>query len=118
MKTLIAALVLATASLPAFADCAATSFGVEGFQVTPNPRERKISLAGKLVNKCSEPAAAQIRIVAKDGSGRVLDSEDGWPAGTANIPPGGSVNFDLGPLFRFNPEMADFSVAIIGVRKW
>ncbi|MCE5233518.1 MAG: hypothetical protein ABFC67_00330 [Mizugakiibacter sp.] len=118
MKVLIVALALATASLPAFADCTATSFGVEGFQATPNPRERKLSLAGKLVNKCSEPAAAQIRIVAKDAGGRVLSSEDGWPAGTANIPPGQSVSFDLGPLFRFNPEMSEFSVSIVGVRKW
>ncbi|GAP65269.1 hypothetical protein MBSD_n0558 [Mizugakiibacter sediminis] len=118
MKALIATLALTVFSLPALADCTAANFAVDGFQASPNPREHKISLAGKLVNKCSAPAAAQIRIVAKDASGRVLGSEDGWPAGTSNIAPGQSVSFDLGPLFRFSPDMADFSVNIVGVRTW
>ena len=111
------AAILLSAS-PAHADCATSAFTVTNFKVTPNPQLNRISLKGDLVNKCSTPAAAQIRIIAKDGSGKVIESEDGWPAGTANIPPSGSVSFDLGPMFRFNPDMSSFSVAIVSVRQW
>lgn len=115
---LFAAVLLAAVPVASHAECSATSFTVKNFQVTPQPSFNRISLKGELVNQCSSPAAAEVRIVAKDDNGKVIESEDGWPAGTANIQPGQSVNFDFGPLFRFNPRMSSFSVEIVSVRSW
>jgi hypothetical protein len=78
----------------------------------------RLSLAGQLVNHCAQPAAAQIAIDAKDGAGKVLQSKKGWPAGTTNIAPGQSVEFDLGRLFRFDPDMQSYTVGIADVRTW
>ena len=34
-----------------------------------------------------------------------LQAKQGWPAGTTNIAPGQSVEFDLGRLFRYQTDM-------------
>lgn len=120
-KYVIAAmfLVLSTAG---FAECSPSDFTVVDFQVgidnCRGSRCPKLNLAGKLVNNCSEPAAAQIEIEAKNDVGRTVDSVDGWPAMTSNINPGESKEFDFGPLMSYKPSMVDFSVAITDVKSW
>jgi hypothetical protein len=118
MKAYVAALALGLVSTSAFADCAASNFAVEGFQVSVNPRASKLGLSGKLVNHCGEPAGAQLRITGKDGAGKVVSTQEGWPAGTDNVKPGDAVTFDLGPMFKFQPDMTDFAVSVVNVRKW
>jgi hypothetical protein len=48
----------------------------------------------------------------------VLQSKQGWPAGTANIGPGQSVSFDLGRLFRYESDMQDYTVSVAEVKTW
>ncbi|MDO1530405.1 hypothetical protein QMK61_16325 [Fulvimonas sp. R45] len=120
MKTLLASALLLLAPLGAHAACSANDFKIQDFKIKPvsggfGPR---ISLSGELVNNCGAAAAAQVRIVAKDASGNVLASKQGWPAGTSNISPGQSVNFDLGRLFRYQPSMESFTASVSDVRTW
>ncbi|WP_243039344.1 hypothetical protein [Dyella sedimenti] len=120
MKTLIASTLLLFAPLAAHAACSANDFTVQDFKmkITGAGAGARLSLSGQLVNHCAEPAAAQIVIDAKDGSGKVLQSKKGWPAGTTNIGPGQTVDFDLGRLFRFDPEMQSYTIGIADVRTW
>ncbi|MBB3225762.1 hypothetical protein FHW69_000352 [Luteibacter sp. Sphag1AF] len=120
MKIALAAALLLAAPLSAHAACASKDFSVDGFsvKVTQGSGQPRFSMKGQLANKCSEAAAAQIRIDAKDASGKVLASKQGWPAGTSNISPGQSVEFDLGRLFRYQSDMSDYTVTVVDVKSW
>ena len=119
-KNLIAAALFLAAPLAAHAACAPTDFAVQDFKMklVGAGAAARLSLSGSLVNHCAEAAAAQISIDAKDTSGKVIQSKKGWPAGTTKIGPGQSVEFDLGRLFRFDPEMQQYTVGVADVRTW
>src|ERR1700754_1001041 len=114
-KIAIAAALFLAAPLSAHAACAAKDFAIDGFavKVQQGSGQPRFSMKGNLVNKCGEAAAAQIRIDAKDAAGK-----QGWPAGTSNIEPGKSVDFDLGRLFRYTPDMQDYTVVVSDVKAW
>ncbi|KRE90950.1 hypothetical protein ASG87_02110 [Frateuria sp. Soil773] len=119
MKTLLAAAVLLFAPIAAHAGCAATDFAVQDFKVgAGSGAGARMSMKGALVNHCTEAAAAQIQIEAKDSSGKVVQTKKGWPAGTTNIAPGQSVDFDMGRLFRFQSDMQTYTVSVVDVRAW
>jgi len=120
MKILFVSALLLLAPMGAHAACSATDFSIQSFKIRPVPGgfAPRVSLSGELVNNCPTAAAAQIRIVAKDSSGNVLASKQGWPAGTSNISPGKSVSFDLGRLFRYQPDMQSFTASVSEVRAW
>ncbi|GLQ48930.1 hypothetical protein ACFFJT_01810 [Dyella flava] len=119
MKSLIAATVLMVAPIAAHA-CASSDFAIQDVKVSAigNGIGTRLSVKGKLVNNCSTAAAAQVRLDAKDGSGNVLSSREGWPAGTTNISPGQSVDFDLGRLLHYQADMQSYSLTVVDVRAW
>jgi hypothetical protein len=117
MKALFASALLLLAPMAAHAACSATDFAIQSFKIKPAPGAR-ISLSGELTNNCTSAAAAQVKIVAKDASGNVLATKQGWPAGTSNIAPGQSVSFDLGRLFRYQTDMQSFTASVANVRAW
>lgn len=117
MKTLLASALFVFAPLAAHAACAPTDFAIQDFKVGAGAGGR-MSMKGQLVNHCAEPAAAQIIIQAKGASGNVLQTKKGWPAGTTNIAPGQSVDFDLGRLFRYSSDMQSYTVSVASVRAW
>jgi hypothetical protein len=114
MKMLLAATALMVAPIAAHAACAATDFAIQDVKVIAT----RLSVKGKLVNNCTSAAAAQVRVDAKDGSGNVLATKEGWPAGTTNISPGQSVDFDLGRLLHYQSDMQSYSVSVVDVRAW
>ncbi|TCV91887.1 hypothetical protein EC912_109122 [Luteibacter rhizovicinus] len=120
MKIAIAAALLLAAPFSAHAACAAKDFTVDGFNVklAQGSGQPRFTMKGQLTNKCGEAAAAQIRIDAKDSTGKIIQSKQGWPAGTSNIAPGQNVDFDLGRLFRYQPDMSDYTVTVVDVKAW
>jgi hypothetical protein len=120
MKTLLTTALLLIAPIAAHAGCTASNFAIEDFQQSTvgSGAALHLSLKGKLVNHCAAAAAAQIRVDAKDGSGKVLVSKQGWPAGTTNIAPGQEVDFDLGRLVHYQPEMQTYAVSVGQVSTW
>lgn len=116
MKAFVASAVLLLAPLAAHAACAPTDFAIKDFK--PAAAGARLSLRGELVNNCSSASAAQIRIEIKDSTGRVLQSKQAWPAGTSNIAPGDTVNFDLGRMFRAQTDMDSFTASVVDVRTW
>jgi hypothetical protein len=120
MKTLIASALMLIVPLGAHAACSATDFSVKDFrtEVTGGTMNRHVALSGELVNSCAAPAAAQLKVIAKDANGNVVASKSAWPAGTSNISPGKSVSFDLGRLIHYSPDMQSFAISIVSVRAW
>lgn len=120
MKTLLLSASLLLLPIAGHAACAPTDFAIKDFKPSSNSSGAaiRLSLSGELVNNCSEPAAAQISIEAKDINGKVLQAKQGWPAGTTNIAPGEAAKFDLGRRFRFQSDMASYTVSVIAVRAW
>ncbi|RCS30418.1 hypothetical protein DEO45_06185 [Rhodanobacter denitrificans] len=116
MKAFAASAMLLLAPLAAHAACAPTDFAIKDFR--PGVASSRLSLRGELVNNCAAPSAAQIRIEIKDADGKVLQTKQGWPAGTSNIAPGSAVNFDLGRLFRYDTSMSSYTASIVDVRSW
>ncbi|MDX2299663.1 MAG: hypothetical protein NW204_08060 [Xanthomonadaceae bacterium] len=118
---LAVALVLLPASHVAQAACSADDFKIEKFEPSEKSRangRRVYSLRGEVVNKCAEPAAAQIKVEAKNDAGAVVHAEDGWPAGTNNIEPGKAVTFEFGPLFRYDEKIKYFGVKVASAKTW
>lgn len=120
MKTLLLSASLLLLPLAAHAACAPTDFAIKDFKPSSNGSGAavRLILSGELVNNCAEPAAAQISIEAKDAEGKVIQAKQGWPAGTTNIAPGESAKFDLGRRFRFQSDMASYTVSVVAVRAW
>jgi hypothetical protein len=120
MKAFIVATVLMVAPIAAHAACAAGDFVIQDVKVTAigTGIATRLSVKGKLVNNCAAAAAAQVRLDAKDGSGNVLASKEGWPAGTTNLSPGQSVDFDLGRLLHYQSDMQSYSLSVVDVRAW
>ncbi|MES2311820.1 MAG: hypothetical protein V4566_05920 [Pseudomonadota bacterium] len=118
-RLLVSALCL-FAPMAANAACAATDFVIKNFAVSAGSGglSTKMIMKGQLVNNCAEAAAAQIEVQAKDSSGNVLQSKKGWPAGTTNIAPGQSVQFDVGRQFHYDPSMQTYAAGIVSVRSW
>ena len=118
-KITVAAAVLLLAPLVAHADCTTANFKLASFNVKTGDASNPImQMPGKLVNDCKEPAAAQLEIQAKAANGDVVQQRKFWPAGTANIAPGASVQFDAGKMFHFDPSMKTYAVSIVSVRSW
>jgi hypothetical protein len=120
MKTLLLSASLLFLPLAAHAACAPTDFAIKDFKpaVSSSGSATRLSLTGELVNNCAEPAAAQISIEVKDADGKVIQAKQGWPAGTTNIAPGTAAKFDLGRRFRYQSDMASYTVSVIAVRAW
>lgn len=125
MRKLLASVILLTPFLYApasAADCSANDFSVENFEISVEDcRGRNcpmLVITGELINNCSSPAGAQLEIEALDSSGRTVESVDGWPAQTSNVPPGESVSFDFTGMMSYERSMADFGVFISEVRVW
>ncbi|MET0330621.1 MAG: hypothetical protein ABW154_04250 [Dyella sp.] len=120
MKILLASTLLLLAPVAARAACSASDFAIQDFKMSTSGSGTglHLSLKGKIVNHCATAAAGQVKIEAKDASGNVLVTKQGWPAGTSNIAPGDGVDFDLGRLFRYQPEMQSYTVGIAEVRTW
>ncbi|HEY8585940.1 MAG TPA: hypothetical protein VIL60_04330 [Rhodanobacter sp.] len=120
MKILLFSASLLLLPMAAQATCSLTDFSIKDFKTAARTTGTgtQLSLSGELVNNCSEPAAAQITIEAKDAEGNVIQSKQGWPAGTTNIAPGEAAKFDLGRRFRYQSDMSTYTASIVAVRAW
>ncbi len=120
MKTLLVSTLLLLVPLGVRAECSPSDFVVKDFKTsyTGAGSTMKLSLSGELVNNCATPSAAQIVVEAKSADGNVMQTKKAWPAGTTNIAPGASANFDLGRQFHLQAGMANYSVSVASVRTW
>jgi hypothetical protein len=119
IKSLLVSCVLLPVPVVVHAECTIKDFAITEF--TPSAAREsagKLSLHGVLVNNCHTASAAQVEVQIKDSAGNVLQSKKAWPAGTSNVTPGQTVQFDLGRLFHYQADMASFTASIVSVRAW
>ena len=48
----------------------------------------------------------------------MIQSKRGWPAGTTNIALDAAGKLDFGKRFRYESDMAAYTVSVISVRAW
>lgn len=122
MRIFLFGICLAFGSIGAAGACSSADFEVKDFKIDvkrcSGARCPRLRLEGILVNKCSSAAAARIEIQGKDENGAVLGSAEGWPASTRNLAPGEEVEFDFGPLIKFDQRLVNFDVLVIEVKSW
>jgi Superinfection immunity protein len=54
-----------------------------------------VRIVGELVSNCSEPAGVQLQVVFRDKDGKVVTTEEFWPASTRNIVPHSDYPFSM-----------------------
>ena len=119
--TIVVAASLTQVVSDAMAACGPDAFKIESFEPSEKTRaggRRVYSLKGVLVNTCAEPAAAELKVDAKNDGGDVLRTQTGWPAGSNNMAPGASAKFDLGPLFRYDEKIKYFGISVSNTKTW
>ena len=71
-------------------------------------------ITGRLVNNCSLPTGAQIKITAYDGAGEILSVDDIWPASVSNIPARSAFPFE----WIADPGLKTVTGEVIKVKTW
>lgn len=74
-----------------------------------------VVILGGVRNGNGVAAGVQLQIVARDGSGRIVDSREHWPAGNANIAPAGTHAIEV---IATDQPAVTFEVRIIDARVW
>lgn len=103
--------------------CTVSNFQVEDFtpRVVDDCRLRScpvLKLLAHLKNNCAVAAGAQVKVVATDQAGNLVDTFEGWPASTRNIAPGEAYAFDFGPVLTYRKSMKNFSLQVIDAKVW
>lgn len=70
---------------------------------------------GEVRNDNAVPAGVRLQVIALDGSGQVVESFDYWPAGSRNIPPGGTEPLDVVAIRK---PASTFELRIIEAKAW
>lgn len=75
-----------------------------------------IYVRGEVRNGNSVAAGVQLQAIARDASGRIVDSADFWPGSTQNI--GAGTTAPIGHPVTRKPEATKFELRIISARVW
>lgn len=73
--------------------------------------------AAVLTNNCAEPIGVEVKIIGYDKDGVPVATNDMWPASISNIPPG-DYTFSLDTWLDYDPEIKQFELAPIRVKRW
>ena len=87
----------------------------ERFVVTHWRAVPGVAILGEVRNDNPVAAGIRLQIIARDASGRVVDSREYWPAGRGNIAPGATPA--IGVVATDQPAVT-FEVRIIDAHVW
>ncbi len=91
---------------------------IEGFVLTgwrAVPGVIGIVILGEVRNDNGVAAGVQLQVIARDASGRVVDTREYWPAGSDNIAPGATHAIDV---IATDQAAETFEIRIIDARTW
>ena len=119
---LFAALMLVSTNVLA-SECRVSDFEIESLRPTAdNPCRQSpcpvVRLPAEVRSNCAFPAGVMVKITARDSTGAVLATAEGWPAGTRNIPAGETYAFDFGSQFTYSNAIDRFEANVVDVRTW
>jgi hypothetical protein len=95
--------------------CAPVQFKIANYHETIDEKSGYVYVTGTIFNTCPQAAAVQMRVVAVDQSGAVLETSDFWASRGSYIPAGGSLSFNSSLRFRKGAKVSVFPLA---VRRW
>lgn len=115
-------IVLSSLAFPAVAGCNLTDISIKSFKakfVDECRRSPCIYMKGVavLTNRCAEPVGVQIKITAYDKIGAPVATRELWPASVRNIPPG-DYTFSIDQWLDYDPEIKQFDLVPISVKRW
>ena len=70
---------------------------------------------GEVRNDNAVPAGVRLQVIAFDERGQVVEAFDYWPAGSGNIPPGGTALLDV---VAIREAASTFDLRIIEAKSW
>jgi hypothetical protein len=114
---LLVAVLVATGSQVAHSASACSTSDIEVRGMHWRVVDERLYTLGDLVNHCGEPIGVQLKVTARDGAGKVIDTHDDWPASDRNIPPNTPYAFKTRNTGDINGP-ASVTVEVIEVRRW
>lgn len=75
-----------------------------------------VRIVGELTSNCSEPAGVQLQAVFRDKDGKVVTTEEFWPANARNIAARADYPFSM--LTRVGAQAVTLNVRILEARRW
>lgn len=73
-------------------------------------------VTGRMVNNCSKPIGAQVKIIYYGKGKEILKVQDVWPASVNNVEPRGDYPFDL--VFEPIQGFEQLEIRVNRVEKW
>jgi hypothetical protein len=73
-------------------------------------------VVGELINNCLESTGVQLQAVFRDKDGKVVMTNEFWPASTRNI--AGHETYSFSTLTRVGAEAVTLNVKILDLRRW
>jgi len=75
-----------------------------------------VRIVGELTSNCSEPAGVQLQAAFRDKDGKVVTTDEFWPASTRNIAAHAEYPFSM--LTRVGAQAVTLNVLILEARRW
>lgn len=75
-----------------------------------------VRIVGELVSNCSEPSGVQLQVVFRDRDGKVVTTDEFWPASTRNIAAHASYPFSM--ITAVGAQAVTLNVRILEARRW
>lgn len=75
-----------------------------------------VRIVGELTSNCSEPAGVQLQAAFRDKDGKVVTTDEFWPASTRNI--AAHTEYPFSMLTRVGAQAATLNVLILEARRW
>jgi hypothetical protein len=75
-----------------------------------------VRIVGEIINNCPEPAGVQLQAVFRDKDGKVVATEEFWPASTRNI--AGRADYPFSMLTKVGAQAVTLNVLILEARRW
>ncbi len=90
----------------------------DGFEIVHWRAERGVLgtvILGEVRNDNAVPAGVRLQVIARDDSGKVVETFEYWPAANRNTPPGGVELLDV---VAIREPASSFELRIVEARAW
>ena len=110
--------VAAVAAPAAAFACSPSDIEMKQADLVRQEPSRYLLAVGEFVNNCADPVFVQFHITVRDRNGRVVASNDRWPAGVDPVPAHSSYAFDLNAADEPDTRHAvqSMTIDIVGAR--
>lgn len=117
VASMAALMIVAAGSRRAFATAACSTSDIEVCGTHWRVAGRRLYTLGEPLNHCAEPVGVQLKVTTRDAEGKIIDTDDEWPASTRNIPPDRPYPFKTRNTSDVS-GVTSVSVDVIEVRQW